>query len=237
MATSILSPRKRRAPRILDRTGLQYGWLTALEHVASRLHNGSAIWRCRCQCGNLHDVEGRLLGGLTGVKSCGCLLAYKNTLRPVRNSTNLTHGETGTKSAGRSPEYKSWASMIQRCTNPKHFGYQNYGGKGVKVCAQWIESFEVFLKDMGRRPTEKHSIDRINPNLGYEPENCRWATWLTQANNRTNNRRVIFNGELMTCSQLARLTGIPERTVYNLANRVKASIDITEAVNCRLAKH
>jgi hypothetical protein len=97
------------------------------------------------------------------------------------------HGET---SMMRSPEYVSWSRMRQSCSNPKTKNFHRYGGRGISVCKRWEKSFDAFLKDMGRRPSLFHSIDRKNNNKGYTPSNCKWATKKEQARNRSTNRVV-----------------------------------------------
>lgn len=92
------------------------------------------------------------------------------------------HGEGGKRN--HTPEYRAWEAMRQRCNNPKNSDYRNYGGRGICVCRAWESSYVTFLSDMGRKPTTKHSLDRIDPNLGYSVENCRWATQKTQGENR-----------------------------------------------------
>jgi hypothetical protein len=97
---------------------------------------------------------------------------------------NATHGESPYSRQGASPEYRSWVAMKTRCLNPKSDAFDHYGGRGIKICRQWIESFEIFLADMGRRPTLTHTLDRYPDNDGdYEPGNCRWATKSEQRRN------------------------------------------------------
>lgn len=129
---------------------------------------------------------------------------------------NYKHGMYGT------PTYKSWAEMKFRCGNPERPDY-----KDVSYCEEW-EKFENFLRDMGVRP-DGMTLDRINPYGNYEPSNCRWADNITQENNRRNNRKFLYNGELLTLSQIARKYGISRS---NLANKVYIrKMDITEAVD------
>lgn len=130
--------------------------------------------------------------------------------------SNHKHGMYGT------PTYKSWSEMKTRCGNPKRRDYVN-----VSYCEEW-EKFENFFKDMGVRP-EGTTLDRIDPYGNYEPSNCRWADIVTQENNRRNNRRFEYNGELLTLPQIARKYGISRS---NLANKIYISkMEMTEAVD------
>jgi hypothetical protein len=125
-------------------------------------------------CGKIKTYRTEQLRKPT-VQSCGCKRG--ELLSKIRT----THGFRG---AERRSEYTAWTNMKQRCYNPKDKGYSCYGGRGIRVCKRWLNSFENFLKDMGERPRPKLSIDRINVNGNYEPSNCRWATWHEQAINR-----------------------------------------------------
>jgi len=117
-------------------------------------------------------------------RSCGCRIIQVLT---ANGYAMRQHGES--KSVGRaaSPEYRTWDGMKERCRNPNHKAYANYGGRGISVCERWLD-FESFLLDMGRRPSPTHSIDRINNDGNYEPGNCRWATRDEQ--NRNQRRRT-----------------------------------------------
>jgi hypothetical protein len=104
--------------------------------------------------------------------------------------------------------------MLQRCTNPNHPEYKNYGGRGIKVCDRWLESFEEnFLADMGLRPSPKLTLDRIDNNKGYSKSNCRWATPKEQARNRRPNRVIPFNGEMLCVAAVAEHVGIKADTL------------------------
>lgn len=133
---------------------------------------------------------------------------------------NQTHGATvGGK---RTPEYITWLSMRQRCCDPSHTSWKNYGARGVTVCERWKDSFENFLADLGPKPSRKHSLDRITATGNYEPGNCRWTTHKEQQNNRRNNRCVEIDGTKMTLAEAAAFLNVPYRT---FANRFDKYID------------
>lgn len=112
-----------------------------------------------------------------------------------------------TKSLLSIPEYRAWTYIRRRCNNPNHNGYENYGGKGIKVCARWND-FALFLADMGRKPSSKHSIERRDSNKDYEPSNCCWATFREQNNNRSTCLQVEYNGVVKTLDQWCEALGL-----------------------------
>src|ERR1700743_1747919 len=155
-----------------DLAGQTFSYLT----VIAQAPGPRFAWICKCRCGGSRIVSPCLL--LSGAAtSCGC---------HQRKGPNKGHG------LSRLPEYRVWAEMIQRCTNPKSRVFRHYGGRGIRVCESWRTSFEAFYRDMGSRPTDKHSIDRINNDGNYEPSNCRWATQSQQLYNRRPRQRKVL---------------------------------------------
>lgn len=160
--------------KVRDLTGMQFGRLTVKEFYTTNKAR-SALWSCSCSCGNTKIALGYLLTkGLT--KSCGCLVKDNNIL------LRRTHGQA---SQGRpTPEYKAYRGILERCTVPSNKAFPDYGGRGITICESWLQSFENFFIDMGPRPSDKHSLDRIDNDGPYAPHNCRWADRLTQNSNK-----------------------------------------------------
>ena len=129
-------------------------------------------------------------------------------------------------SEAKPPLYRTWYGMVARCQNPKAQGYHYYGGRGITVCDRWLESFENFYADMGERPSPKHSIDRIDVDGPYSPENCRWATWEEQANNKRNTVWIEFQGERLSAAQWRKRLGVVSdlHAVAKKYNRSLASV-------------
>jgi hypothetical protein len=130
----------------------------------------------------------------------------------MKKPRGFKHGGVGTT------EYNSWRAMLNRVRHKSFEGYKNYGGRGVGVTPRW-HSFANFLADMGKKPTAKHSLDRIDNDKGYGPQNCRWVTHEEQQNNRRNNTRVLFRGRLMTVPQLSKRYGLSRAALYTVLVR------------------
>lgn len=187
-----------------DLTGTKIGNLTVLS-FAGRAKNGRLQWLCECSCGKQLFILQQALVIKNNQKSCGCL--------PAKNE----HGMSFTS------EYKAYRQMITRCEDTNKIGknYKHYGGRGIKVCDRWLASFKNFFEDMGLKPTKKHSLDRINNNLGYSPDNCRWATLVEQARNKTINRKIVVDGKEILLIDYAEVIGIAFGT---LAHRYRKGL-------------
>lgn len=164
-------------------------------------------WKFKCDCGSekimsaWHVQRGKS-------KSCGC----------GPNIGNFRHGNSP-KIGKFTKVYIAWMGMIQRCSNESYNSYARYGGRGIKVCDRWKNSFENFLADMGEPPTKEHSLDRFPNNDGnYELENCRWATRIEQESNKSTNVIVEWNGEKKTLTEWSRILGFKKATLFARIN-------------------
>lgn len=194
-------------PSYINLVGQKYSRLTVLEQSTERHATGYIQWVCRCDCGTVCTVLGRRLKN-GNTKSCGC---RKLEASHENGKARKTHGMTN------SPEYATWKSMRERCTVSIAENYPRYGGRGIIVCDEWMNSFEAFYRDMGPRPSSEHSIDRRENDGNYEPGNCRWATLEEQNNNRRSNKKFLIDGKLLTLTQIARKYQI---SVYTLRSRI-----------------
>lgn len=189
--------------RYIDLTGETFGRLRVLGREGINKH-GQLTWACECECGNRKVTLGMLLRK-GQVQSCGCLQ------KEITASINKTHGKAAT------PIYYIWRSMMDRCHAPKSHAYSRYGGRGINVCERW-QSFEDFYADMGDRPEGK-SLERIDNNGDYSPENVVWADAKAQANNRRSNVILEHNGEKKTMQQWADQLGVKIQTIWARIDR------------------
>lgn len=183
--------------KAVDLTNMIFGELSVTNF--SHTTGLKRYWNCVCSCGSVSCVDGgSLRSGNT--KSCGHNSA--NTAR-VNGMKAFKHGENRSV-----PEYIAWGNIKRRCAAPSDISYPHYGARGITMCDSWLNSYENFLADMGRKPTAAHSIDRIDPTGNYEPTNCRWATRIEQGRNKTNNRMLTHNGTTKTLAAWAEDAGV-----------------------------
>lgn len=169
-----------------DLTNLNFGKWTVLSFAGTK--KGAAIWLCRCDCGRERTLNTRSLTSGNS-KSCGC---YRT--------------DRGGKEKRR--EYFQWYNAKNRCTNPKAQNYHRYGGRGIEMCERWLLSFDLFYHDMGKCP-QGMTLDRVNNDGNYEPQNCRWATPLSQTRNRSMTIMVMHEGRTMSLADWSDESGIP----------------------------
>lgn len=195
--------------QIKDITGEKFGRLTAIKMVGRDKHY-NALWLFQCDCGNTKTTARKLVErGET--KSCGCLhkeTAMENIQKYISSENykppaRIIHGCCKTRL------YNIWSSMKKRCKNPKYPNYKFYGGRGIKVCDEWEEDFTAFRDwALSHGYQEGLTIDRIDTNGDYCPQNCRWATSKEQANNRRNNHMITIDGQTKTMKEWADETGM-----------------------------
>lgn len=183
----------------MDLTGKKFGKLTVIRQDGYHYYPNSkrkTKWLCQCDCGNLISVLGSdLKNGHT--QSCGCFRKERAT------ETATTHGESGSRL------YRIWCAMKTRCTDQNSAVYQNYGARGVKVCNEWMNSFDCFYTwAMQNGYSSSKSIDRIDVHGNYEPANCRWTTSKEQSLNRRDTKYISFNGKTQSMKEWADETGL-----------------------------
>jgi len=188
---------------IIEMKGQRYGRLLVLSKAKAE-PNQHTRWNCACDCGKQISIVGKSLrSGVT--TSCGC---FHQELRRL----SIKHGQA--RKTGCTDEYRAWCAMKRRCYNEKDASFERYGGNGIVVCDEWLgeRGFDNFYKDMGKRPSAKHSLDRINGMKGYFKDNCRWASRLVQSINKKVSK--------------ANVTGVKGVQFVKATGRYKAAIKI-----------
>ena len=191
---------------LADIKGQVFGRLTVLERDS--FVNGKTRWLCSCECGKQVSIIGQLLrNGRT--KSCGCLR--------VDRATETAHRHGGY--VGRKPTrtMRIWKNMIQRTCNPNCPMYARYGGAGIGVCESW-QTFERFLSDMGQAPDDL-TLERVDNNKGYGPDNCKWATYTEQNRNKSSSKNLTLNGKTQVAVAWIQELGLTDSKVYKRIRR------------------
>lgn len=209
-------------PRKIDMTGKRFGRLTVV--CEAGLKRKEIAWKCICDCGKTVIVPGYpLRSGKT--KSCGCYM------RDQTKNANRKHGMFGT------PIYRTYFNMKNRCYNPHYYLYKDYGGRGISVCNEWLgddgfSNFYKWAKENGYH--QGLSLDRIDCDGNYSPQNCRWVNMIVQQNNRRNNHMITANGQTHTMAEWARISKIPYSTIQR---RIHSGWKDSEAVTRELQRH
>lgn len=186
--------------KVEDLTGKTFGRLLVVSRAPNSPRNATR-WNCICACGNKRIAVGGCLKNGTW-QSCGCL----------RDEKLRTHG------LSKHPLWSTWRLMNERCYKPSDQAYERYGGRGIKVCERWKNSIQSFIDDMGQKPPGSQ-LDRINNDGDYCPENCRWATPTTQANNRRSNSIIFYKGRAQTIMEWSRELGMSRRNISARYNK------------------
>lgn len=204
--------------RFIDRTGMRFGRITILRRD-SDANKGRPIWVALCDCGKIMKTRGHHIFSGRSV-SCGC---YQKDMMKER----ATHGMT--RQGRKKPRsYTVWAAMKDRCLNPNNHAWEDYGGRGITVCAEWLD-YISFSYDMGE-PPEGMTLDRIDNNEGYSKENCRWSTYTQQANNRRQKKNTVqikWADKYKTIPELVEETGVGYTTIWNW---IKSGCDYDEII-------
>ena len=185
--------------KFIDITGKKFNKLTVVERLQNDT-GGIPVWLCKCDCGNFTRVRGKNLKN-GSVKSCGCIL---------KNGTTTTHGLSKTKI------YNTWNSMKARCFNPKSCSYKRYGARGITVCEEWKNSFEEFYSwSIQNGYNENLTIERIDNNGNYCPENCKWISQKQQCRNRRTNIEFEYMGEKHILIEWCEILNLDYKFIHN----------------------
>lgn len=191
---------------LIDMTGQRFGRLMVLGRESFR--SGKTKWQCQCDCGQSTVVIGQLLrNGKT--RSCGCLRADRAAKTATKHGGYVNRKPTRTM--------RIWKNMIQRTCNPNCPMYTRYGGAGISVCETW-QTFEGFVADMGEAPNNL-TLDRVDNNKGYSPDNCRWTTYAEQNRNKSNTKLLTLNGKTQVAADWIAELGLTDAQVYKRIKR------------------
>lgn len=187
-----------------DLSGQKFGKLLVISRCENKLLKcGRSLiqWNCVCDCDSTKIIKTTTALLRIGKTHCGCIKRIYHG--------HPTHGLTNTRL------FTIWSGIIQRCNNPNHVGYSKYGGRGIKLCDEWFDKFEAFYEWANNNGyNEKLSLDRIDNDKGYYPENCRWSTPSEQQRNRRDNSILTYNGETKLLQDWCRIFGMSRRTIY-----------------------
>lgn len=204
--------------KVKDLKGKRFGILYVIAFKGCDKY-GHATWECICDCGSKKIISSSSLK--RGCKSCGCIRRDKLIERTT------THGNS------KSRLYKTWKNMKTRCLNSNNYKYKSYGARGICICDEWANSFESFLTwALSNGYNDKLTIERIDVNGNYEPRNCKWIEPEKQALNRTNTKKVIFEGKEMSVKELSLISGVSESAIYKHLRR--GMIDFTDYIKTGL---
>ena len=182
--------------------GVKFHYLTILKEGIPHITSGGNVHRtvlCSCKCGIEKNFQFSTIKN-GNVKSCGCYSAEMARERMILK--NKKHGMHSTS------EYNTWQSIKKRCLNKNNKNYHNYGGRGISICDEWLNSFENFFNDMGIKPYKESSIERIDNNKGYSKLNCKWASKKEQSRNQRSNRLITYNNETKCVAEWIEILGI-----------------------------
>ena len=208
--------------KIIDLIGQRFGRLTVKSMAGSTGKNRNTFWNCICDCGRMKAIDSQSLRrGRT--KSCGCL---HNELLAKRQEKHGLLAENNRL-------YGIWEGMKQRCLNPNRNGFKDYGGRGITVCKEWLDFYSFYSWAVANGYTEKLTLDRINPNDSYYPNNCRWISAAEQQRNKTNNRLITIKGKTLLLCDWAKNYGIRASVILN---RIRSGWTEEEAITTPLCR-
>lgn len=194
-------------PKIINAIGMRFGRLTAISEA--EMIAGRKAYLCKCDCGSEKVIRSAYLQS-ENTRSCGCMRSESNAKTGA--------GKINPDAKRRTAIYKRWGTMKQRCENPANPFYKNYGGRGIYVCSAW-HSFDAFLADMGQPPTPKHTLERMDNNGPYSPENCRWALRSEQLRNQRRTILIDLDGEVLAAKDWSEMLGVSYQSVTKAFRR------------------